>query len=490
MKKSIMTPEWVSEKLPKPSHVDGEGNMSFYLGNQTNASLIELELDKLNISYGTFEFNDDCEEATFGFEFRINDIQGNCPTLYNTLKELGINNFNNKNHKKVNPMKNYRKTVIHSKNRNSKNHNSKSKISAESNHDIFFPEFEKKYRCNPFWEYLITINNSLFENLNNVFVELDNKVEIVDTYRLLVSPNNSYFVDIKDIKDVETYKNMILVAYYSQFAKFGINLSIVEDENPELRGLSDFLLQESSETYIAYCELSNQFGFNTSGHLRNKNFSLEDEPITDSIHAVLKTDSGDLLIQQNDSLFPFFLICIGLGHRIKSEKNESHQIDDILSTFSNLMGSKCTYSLDSEGYICFMLDDNEDFRESNESGLVIMLGIFSCFKLNLEFLEYQNPELMGINALLSNEYPGVYNAYRTLTNEFGFEGTVKLGLNPTASDDEIVTFLQNLKVEKWNGELTIEDKVVLEEEVSGNICTGSLNENDVADSTSRNTNAK
>jgi hypothetical protein len=97
MKQIIMTPEWVLQKLTDSSYADGDGKISFYTSSLTNVFFIELALDTLNISYEFIEFYDDNDEVVCGFEFRIEYIQVECPTLYKTMKELDLSNFMHKN---------------------------------------------------------------------------------------------------------------------------------------------------------------------------------------------------------------------------------------------------------------------------------------------------------------------------------------------------------------------------------------------------------
>jgi hypothetical protein len=54
-KKMQLTPEWVLCKLSHTQYVDGEGNISVYAGNASDANWIELALESLNIEY---EVND------------------------------------------------------------------------------------------------------------------------------------------------------------------------------------------------------------------------------------------------------------------------------------------------------------------------------------------------------------------------------------------------------------------------------------------------
>jgi len=90
-----LTPEWVLEKIPHTRYTDGDGNISVYTNNATNANLIELALDSLQINYHSFDGIDDNGELGFGFDFRIEDIKDDCPTFYQKVKEIDNKNLIN-----------------------------------------------------------------------------------------------------------------------------------------------------------------------------------------------------------------------------------------------------------------------------------------------------------------------------------------------------------------------------------------------------------
>lgn len=52
MKKKIeLTPDWVLEKVPHTHYVDGDGNISVHTNDALHASLIELALETLQLSF-------------------------------------------------------------------------------------------------------------------------------------------------------------------------------------------------------------------------------------------------------------------------------------------------------------------------------------------------------------------------------------------------------------------------------------------------------
>lgn len=102
MKKVIeLSPEWVLEKLPHTCHADGDGKISVYTNDATNANYIELALDTLHINYEAYDYVDENHDFVFGFDFRIEDIQVECPEFYQRVLVLDFNkqihNFLTKN---------------------------------------------------------------------------------------------------------------------------------------------------------------------------------------------------------------------------------------------------------------------------------------------------------------------------------------------------------------------------------------------------------
>lgn len=97
MRKRIeLTPEWVLCKLSHTQHADGEGNISVYTGNASDANWIELALKSLSIEYEVYDYLGDDGLFYFSFDFKIEDIQVDCPNLYRSLKELQNSNMRHK----------------------------------------------------------------------------------------------------------------------------------------------------------------------------------------------------------------------------------------------------------------------------------------------------------------------------------------------------------------------------------------------------------
>jgi hypothetical protein len=86
-----INPEWVLSELPQSLYADGNGNVSLYTENASDASWIKLALNTLCIPFEENEYGDD-DVIFIDIEFNINDIKENCPTLYKSMKELDTKN--------------------------------------------------------------------------------------------------------------------------------------------------------------------------------------------------------------------------------------------------------------------------------------------------------------------------------------------------------------------------------------------------------------
>ncbi len=95
MRKLKLTPEWVLKKLPHTHYADGDGNVSVYTNDATDANFIELALDSLHIHYEAYDYLDGNDDFVFGFDFRLEDIRDECPLIFHTLKEIDRKEMNN-----------------------------------------------------------------------------------------------------------------------------------------------------------------------------------------------------------------------------------------------------------------------------------------------------------------------------------------------------------------------------------------------------------
>ena len=97
MKIIEITSEWVLEKLPHTHHNDGAGKISVYTACATDAHLIELALKTLKINYESYDYLNDQSDFVFGFDFRIEDLKSECPSLFKRMRKLDKKNHYYKN---------------------------------------------------------------------------------------------------------------------------------------------------------------------------------------------------------------------------------------------------------------------------------------------------------------------------------------------------------------------------------------------------------
>lgn len=89
MKKLIeLTPEWALTEFVESYYPCGGGNIIVYTLEPSNAAWIRLALDTLKIIYNINEYDNGDNRVLRGFDFNIEDIKGECPSLYGRFKEL------------------------------------------------------------------------------------------------------------------------------------------------------------------------------------------------------------------------------------------------------------------------------------------------------------------------------------------------------------------------------------------------------------------
>jgi hypothetical protein len=93
----VISAEWILEKIPHTHYADGDGNVSVYTAEATDAHFIELAFETLCISFESYDYMDDNGAFVFGFDFRLEDIEAECPSLHLRMKEMNNNNWIRKN---------------------------------------------------------------------------------------------------------------------------------------------------------------------------------------------------------------------------------------------------------------------------------------------------------------------------------------------------------------------------------------------------------
>lgn len=85
-------PEWVLDNLSDSMYADGYGNMSVYTSSVSDYNWMRLALNTLKITYEESD-NGGYNNMLHGFEFRIEAIKNECPSLYERMIKLNINNL-------------------------------------------------------------------------------------------------------------------------------------------------------------------------------------------------------------------------------------------------------------------------------------------------------------------------------------------------------------------------------------------------------------
>lgn len=92
MKKLIeLTPQWVIQNLSDAMYADGKGVMSVFAKCADNA-WISLALNTLKIPFEECEYEDG-DDLTICYEFKIEDIKADCPSLHEFMKNLDKHNL-------------------------------------------------------------------------------------------------------------------------------------------------------------------------------------------------------------------------------------------------------------------------------------------------------------------------------------------------------------------------------------------------------------
>jgi len=85
-------PEWVLDNLSDSMYADGYGNMSVYTSSVSDYNWMCLALNTLKITFEESD-NDDYDDRLLSLRFRIEEIKNECPSLYERMIKLNINNL-------------------------------------------------------------------------------------------------------------------------------------------------------------------------------------------------------------------------------------------------------------------------------------------------------------------------------------------------------------------------------------------------------------
>jgi hypothetical protein len=136
-------------------------------------------------------------------------------------------------------------------------------------------------------------------------------------------------------------------------------------------------------------------------------------------HSPAIRKSFDLLVK-DELLIHFLIFACRLVDMIDIMIKDLSNIDEVYSSFNNLLNSKCIFYFDTNRKLYYDFSSWENYEDSPEQLLIIILGICAAFRINLELLENTNDHLKEINEFLLKEFPEPYNAYCALSRQFEF----------------------------------------------------------------------
>jgi len=171
------------------------------------------------------------------------------------------------------------------------------------------------------------------------------------------------------------------------------------------------------------------------------------------------------LPEKGEVLFALRILSYGLLVERAKTTNESNIVDELYSSLNEMFASKCKFFRGSEGVMHYIFKDQSDESwDTEEHELILMIGKFAWYKINLEYLELRNPKLKGLNKILSDTFPEIYDAYTDFSKKFGFNGTARLVTDPFISKKGVIKYLQNPGIVEWDSDLLELNENYLEEE--------------------------
>jgi len=153
-------------------------------------------------------------------------------------------------------------------------------------------------------------------------------------------------------------------------------------------------------------------------------------------HSPVIRKSFDLLVQE-ELLTKLLILSIRLGVTLDIMIKSLTNIDDVFSSFNHLLNSKCKFYFDSNRVLCYDFTSWENYEDSPEQLLIVILGICAAFRINLEFQEGFDDNLKGINEFLLAEFPETYKTYDVLSKQFDFTTSVRIYGKPIAGKLDI-----------------------------------------------------
>lgn len=142
-------------------------------------------------------------------------------------------------------------------------------------------------------------------------------------------------------------------------------------------------------------------------------------------HSPAIRKSFDLLVKKK--LYVNLLVFAGrLADTIDVMIKDRTDINEVFSSFNKLLNDKGGFYFNSERELFYDFSYREEYEESPEQLLIVILGICAAYRINLDLLEEINEGLNGVSRIISQEFPETYKAYNDLSKQFDFTTSIRL----------------------------------------------------------------
>lgn len=291
----------------------------------------------------------------------------------------------------------------------------KNSLNTQNQEDILAENLRQLCEKNKFVSGIVEIWGRYGQHINKLPEKIQHNREVFNSFNNLLNNRFTLFIDsdgdagVTCIEDQYSDESLIAMCL-GLLAQMDVNLDYLERYNSHFRGFSKFLSQQHPDLHHAYYSLSVKYGFDVY---------LDNNPLPSIIERIRNEEKADY--------FHRILLFIMKGLRCKIQDQDLNEVNAILNSFSRKVGKKCFFSVEDDGSLCFTMPDDPEFLKTTESAILVALGLFASFKINVEYLEKRNPRLNGLDAYL-RQYQ-VYKAYSAVINKCGFDNTVRMDLN-------------------------------------------------------------
>jgi hypothetical protein len=132
----------------------------------------------------------------------------------------------------------------------------------------------------------------------------------------------------------------------------------------------------------------------------------------------------DVLVK--DSLFVNLLIfSCRLVTTIDVMVKNLTNINEVFITFNGLLNDNGGFYFNSDRELFYCFSHRDEFEESPELLLIVILGICAAHRISLDLLEDIDDDLKGVSSVLSQEFHETYKAYHDLSKLFDFRASIR-----------------------------------------------------------------